>query len=86
MSRRKTPKAPLSPEERRVRNLAKHWQQRFAECTTDGDLARAAFDRARAAARRAQTTGEKDAMHALATALVTWAVQREEAEWRRHAS
>lgn len=45
---------PLSPAERRRRNLAEFWEKRYAEAADDpGKAIVIAFDRARAAAARA---------------------------------
>ncbi|GAA0970592.1 hypothetical protein [Actinocorallia libanotica] len=76
---------PMSPQMRRLHNLAAFWDAKFKACTTDAALARVCFDRARAAARRAQDRGESSAMHDLAALLAEWAQRLEDAE-RRHAA
>ncbi|NAS22502.1 hypothetical protein GT755_12495 [Herbidospora sp. NEAU-GS84] len=77
----------LSPAaRRRLDNLAQFWNSRLQGVTSDAALAQVCFDRARAAARRAQRAGDQQAMHELATLLATWAEQRERAEIARHAA
>ncbi|MFF5265334.1 hypothetical protein ACFY4C_41170 [Actinomadura viridis] len=77
----------MSPERRRLHNLARFWQQRYDACGGDhGELARVSFDRARAAATRAQREGRRpQAMYELAEVLNAWAEQAEQAG-KRHAS
>lgn len=77
----------LTPEARkRLDNLARFWNERIQGVTSDAALAQVCFDRARAAARRAQRSGDQEAMHDLALLLATWAEQREQVEIRRYAS
>lgn len=75
----------MSPQMRRLHNLARFWQQRYEACGDDhGELARVSFDRARAAATRAQRDGTRPlAMYELAEALTAWAEQAERAEAKR---
>ncbi|MGI5330960.1 hypothetical protein [Actinomadura nitritigenes] len=84
------PKQKMSPELRRRRNLAEFWQQRYNAAGQDhGELARVAFDRARAAAVRARRAGESLALYELAESLVKWAEeveQRADRIERGHAS
>ncbi|MGC4959721.1 hypothetical protein ACLQ2P_41545 [Actinomadura citrea] len=77
-------RAQMSPEQRRLENLKSFWKQRYDACTDDtgqldpGELARVSFDRARAAATRAQRAGlAPKAMYELAEMLHTWAEQVE---------
>lgn len=74
----------MSPEVvRRLQNLARFWNERAGAVTTDADLAKVCFDRAKAAARRAQRSKRNPrAMHELAELLATWAEQQEHAEAR----
>ncbi|NAS27468.1 hypothetical protein GT755_38105 [Herbidospora sp. NEAU-GS84] len=69
-----------APVRRRLENLARFWQARVAAVTNDAALAAVCFDRAKAAARRAQRGGNARAMHELAELLATWAAQQEHAE------
>ncbi|MGJ6967889.1 hypothetical protein ACSDR0_38870 [Streptosporangium sp. G11] len=70
---------------RRLENLARFWNERVQSVSNDADLARVCFDRAKAAARRAQRTGNNPrAMHDLAELLATWAAKQEHAEAMRH--
>ncbi|WP_433250434.1 hypothetical protein ACQPYK_04150 [Streptosporangium sp. CA-135522] len=70
---------------RRLQNLTRFWNERVQAVSTDADLARVCFDRAKAAARRAQRTGNNPrAMHELAELLASWAAQQERAEAMRH--
>lgn len=72
----------LPPEaRRRLQNLAKFWNERVRAHKDDAVMAKVCFDRAKAAARRAQRSGRNPAaMHELAEALATWSAQQEEAE------
>lgn len=71
----------MSPEvKRRLQNLAKFWNERAQAVTNDADLAKVCFDRAKAAARQAQRSGNPRAMHELAELLATWSAQQENAE------
>lgn len=77
-----TPRLPagqLTPEDqRRLANLSKHWEGRISTATSDADLARLCWERAKAAARRAQRSGRNArAMHDLATLVAAWAQQQE---------
>ncbi len=74
----------ISPEAaRRLHNLAEFWRPKMAAATTDADLVKVVFDRAKAAAKRAQRNGDATAMHELAKALDAWAAAMEEREARR---
>ncbi|MBG0819089.1 hypothetical protein [Planomonospora sp. ID82291] len=76
----------MTPEDRRrLHNVAKFWNERLAGAESDADLVRICFDRAKAAARRAQRSGNARAMHELAELLATWAEQQERAEVNRRA-
>ncbi|GIH91914.1 hypothetical protein ACFFMN_34095 [Planobispora siamensis] len=80
--------AKLTPEakaKRRMQNVAQLWNERTRAVGSDAELARLCWDRARAAARRAQRGGERGAMHELAELLARWAEQKEKAEIARHA-
>lgn len=71
----------MTPEAmRRLQNLARFWNERLRSVSTDAELAQVCFERAKAAARRAQRGGDTRAMHELAELLSTWAAQREQAE------
>ncbi|MGP4030216.1 hypothetical protein [Actinomadura sp. 3N407] len=72
-------RASMTPEQRRRENLRAFWQQRYQACADDpGELARVSFDRARAAATRAQRAGVAPmAMYELAELLHKWAEQVE---------
>lgn len=74
------------PARRRLDNLARFWNERLKGVTSDAAMAQVCFDRARAAARRAQRGGDPKAMHDLATLLATWAEHHERAELTRHAA
>jgi hypothetical protein len=81
------PATGMPPEAmRRLENLARFWNERVQAVSTDADLARVCFDRARAAARRAQRGGDARAMHELAELLAAWAAQREHSEAVRHSA
>ncbi|MGA5220909.1 hypothetical protein ACPCAE_33235 [Streptomyces cinereoruber] len=67
----------------RLRNLAEFWGPRMAAAATDADLVKVVFDRAKAAAKRAQRNGDPTAMHELAKALDAWASAMEEREAKR---
>lgn len=70
----------MSPEAlRRLRNLAEFWNPRMQAATDDAELARICFDRAKAAAKRAQKCGDPAAMHELAQELAQWAAGKERA-------
>ena len=74
----------MTPEaNRRLQNLAAFWRGRIEGVKSDAAMALACFDRARAAARQAQRSGNSQAMHELAELLATWAHQQETAEVRR---
>ncbi|MFC8223929.1 hypothetical protein ACFUTY_37895 [Streptomyces sp. NPDC057362] len=74
----------MSPEAlKRLRNLAAFWNPRMQAATDDADLARICFDRAKAAAKRAQKNGQPDAMHKLAEELARWAADMERADATR---
>lgn len=74
----------MSPEVlRRLRNLAEFWNPRMQAAKDDADLARICFDRAKAAAKRAQKGGQPDAMHKLAEELARWAADMERADATR---
>lgn len=83
----KTQKARMSPETRRLHNQAAFWQQRYNACGDDySELARVTFDRARAAARRAERAGlAPAALHELANLLHEWAERAERAEAKHRA-
>ncbi|WP_147425450.1 hypothetical protein [Bailinhaonella thermotolerans] len=71
----------MAPEvRRRLQNKAAFWTQRVRAVRSDAELAQVCFDRARAAARRAQRSGNPRAMHELAELLARWAEQHEHAE------
>ncbi|GGS84510.1 hypothetical protein GCM10010156_48910 [Planobispora rosea] len=74
--------AEMSPEAtKRLNNIAKFWSDKLRAATTDADLARVCFDRARSAAVKAERGGgNKRAMHELAQLLAAWAEQQEQAE------
>lgn len=75
----------LTPEgRRRLQNIATFWNERIQKVTSDAALAQACFDRARAAARARQRSGNQRAMHELAELLATWAQRQEDAEARHH--
>lgn len=77
----------MTPEAlRRLQNLASLWNPRMQAARNDAELAKVCFDRAKAAARRAQRSGNKRAMHELADLLATWAAHQEDAEARRNAT
>lgn len=68
----------MSPEAiDRLNNLAKHWNPRIEAAKTDADLAKTMFDRAKAAAKRAQKSGDHTAMHELAQSLAAWSAEME---------
>ncbi|MFH8582539.1 hypothetical protein [Streptomyces zaomyceticus] len=68
----------MGPEAlKRLRNLAEFWNPRMKAATDDADLARICFDRAKAAAKRAQKNGQPNAMHELAGQLASWAAEME---------
>jgi hypothetical protein len=74
----------MSPEVlKRLRNLAEFWNPRMKAATSDADLARICFDRAKAAAKRAQKNGDAGAMHELAQELANWAAGKERANATR---
>jgi hypothetical protein len=74
----------LSPAGRRLlENLAALWNPRMQAAKSDAEMAKVCFDRAKAAARRSQRSGDRQAMHELAELLATWAQRQEEAEARR---
>jgi hypothetical protein len=71
----------MSPEAlKRLRNLANFWNPRMQAATDDADLARICFERAKAAAKRAQKNGDAAAMHELAKELAEWAARKERAD------
>lgn len=75
---------PKAPHLRRLDNLAAFWRQRYAEAGDDhGMLAGFAFDRAKAAARRAVRDGHPLAMYELAQLLHEWSERAENAEAER---
>lgn len=71
---------------KRLKNLAEFWNPRMESASGDAELAKVCFDRAKAAARRAQKAGDTAAMHELAQELANWAAGKERAEARRHAT
>ena len=77
----------LSPEAlKRLKNQAAFWNERMKDIENDADLAKVCFDRAKAAARRAQRAGNARAMHELAEFLAHWAADQETAAARRNAA
>nr|WP_024067074.1 hypothetical protein [Streptomyces sp. F11]AHC28153.1 hypothetical protein pFP12.10 [Streptomyces sp. F11] len=77
----------MSPEAlKRLRNLKEFWDPKMAAVDNDADLARVCFDRARAAAKRAQRGGNPRAMHELAELLAHFAHDLEVADAKRHAA
>lgn len=74
-----------NPELRRRRNMAAFWQERYNKAADSGELAAIAFDRARAAALRAESEG-RPVMYELAQMLSEWAERIERAETGGHAS
>ncbi|MFB8044164.1 hypothetical protein ACFC8F_23120 [Streptomyces hydrogenans] len=75
----------IGPEAlKRLRNLSEFWGPKMQAATSDADLARICFDRAKAAAKRAQRNGQAGAMHALAGQLAQWASDMERADATRH--
>ncbi|WP_157964106.1 hypothetical protein [Actinocorallia populi] len=85
MSRRAPRK--LSPEIRRLQNIAEHWQGKYAACQSAEDYVAVGVDRAKAAAMRIKrTTGSDEALKDLARLLATWAEQCEQAEAKRRVS
>jgi hypothetical protein len=77
----------LSPEAvKRLKNQAAFWTARMQEIDNDADLAKVCFDRAKAAARRAQRAGNTRAMHELAELLAHWSADQETAAARRNAA
>ncbi|MFF3443672.1 hypothetical protein [Streptosporangium sp. NPDC002721] len=68
---------------RRLKNLATFWNARAQAVTTDAELAKVCFDRAKAAARAAQRAGNPRAMHELAELLAAWSAQQEQDEAMR---
>lgn len=76
----------MSPEAlKRLRNLAAFWNPRMQAAGDDAELARVCFDRAKAAAKRAQKNGDSQAMHKLAQELARWAADLERADATRQA-
>ncbi|WP_229891834.1 hypothetical protein [Streptomyces lavendofoliae] len=74
----------MSPEVlRRLRNLAEFWNPRMQAAKDDADLARICFERAKAAAKRAQRNGQPGAMHELAKQLAQWAAEMERQDANR---
>ncbi|NUK94013.1 hypothetical protein HRW16_19680 [Streptomyces lunaelactis] len=74
----------MSPEAlKRLRNLANFWNPRMEAATSDADLVKVVFDRAKAAAKRAQKNGDPQAMHKLAQELANWAASMERADATR---
>ena len=69
---------------KRLRNISGFWTDKMAAASSDDDLLRICYDRARAAARRAQKDGDPRAVHNLAETLAHWAHDRERAEITRH--
>ncbi|MFI0487530.1 hypothetical protein [Actinomadura sp. 9N215] len=84
---KKSRRAAMTPEQRRVENLRAFWEQRYSACADDpGELVRVSFDRARAAATRAQRAGvAPQAMYDLAEMLHKWAEQVEQRQASRPA-
>ncbi|MFD8533862.1 hypothetical protein ACFV0L_41285 [Streptosporangium canum] len=77
---------PEAEAMRRLNNIATFWNERLAAVSTEADLVRMCFDRAKAAAKRSQRGGNARAMHELAELLANWAAQQEDAEIRRHSA
>lgn len=78
-----------NPELKRRKNMAAFWNTRYEQAAASGGtsaLAAVAFDRARAAALRAEDNGHPESMYALAQMLSEWAERMERAEPQRHAS
>ncbi|WP_328565279.1 hypothetical protein [Streptomyces coelicoflavus] len=74
----------MSPEAlKRLRNLADFWNPRMEAVTSDAELVKVVFDRAKAAAKRAQKNGDPGAMHKLAQELANWAAAMERADAAR---
>lgn len=71
-----------SPEER-LRNLKTHYDQRYSRCRTPAEAVRVSFDRAKAAAIRAEAAGDAGAMQDLAVQLAQWAERHERAAVER---
>jgi hypothetical protein len=71
---------------KRLRNISTFWTDKMAAATSDEDLVRICYDRARAAARRAQKDGDQAAVHNLAEMLAHWAHDREWSEIARHSA
>lgn len=71
---------------KRLRNISGFWTEKMAAAVSDDDLVRICYDRARAAARRAQKDGDPKAVHNLAETLAHWAHDRERAEIARHSA
>ncbi|MET8686318.1 hypothetical protein ABZV77_19090 [Streptomyces sp. NPDC004732] len=77
----------MTPEGlKRLKNLATFWNPRLEAATNDAELAKVCFDRAKAAARRAQKSGDIKAMHELAQEIANWAAGKERAEAQRDAA
>lgn len=76
----------MSPDAlKRLRNLANFWNPRMEGATSDAELVKVVFDRAKAAAKRAQKNGQPDAMHKLAQELAQWAADMERVDATRQA-
>jgi hypothetical protein len=74
----------MSPEAlKRLRNLANFWNPRMEAATDDAELVKVVFDRAKAAAKRAQKNGDPQAMHKLAQELANWSAAMERADATR---
>ncbi|MFD4050164.1 hypothetical protein ACFWSF_32220 [Streptomyces sp. NPDC058611] len=74
----------MTPEAiRRLQNLAAFWNPKIHAATSDADLVKVMFDRAKAAAKRAQRGGDPAAMHKLAQELAEWAAGMERADATR---
>ncbi|MBA3556136.1 MAG: hypothetical protein H0W29_15445 [Gemmatimonadales bacterium] len=68
---------------KRLRNLKAFWEPRMQAATSDAELAKICFDRAKAAARKAQKAGDQAAMHELAEQLAVWAAGKEQVAVKR---
>ncbi|MFG3223071.1 hypothetical protein [Streptomyces sp. NPDC048185] len=68
----------MTPEAaRRLQNLKAFWDPKMQAATSDAELVKVVFDRAKAAAKRAQRNGNPAAMHELAQSLAAWCAEME---------
>lgn len=68
----------ITPEAaRRLQNLRAFWDPKMQAAADDAELVKVLFDRAKAAAKRAQRNGNPAAMHELAQELANWCAAME---------